>query len=156
MHKELAPRDSSRIILKHSIVINRPLAEVFEYVTASENAPRWKSRLKEVRRISQGPVGVGTIEVHVGKIFWWRPETKIEITAYEPNKRIGFKTISGPLSAEGKVSFESVENGTKVTITAGRQPSGLLKIIAPLILDLAQKQLEADLAKLKEVLEQQP
>lgn len=143
------------IALKHSVVINQPLKKVFDYVTNSENAPEWKSRLLKVKRTSQGPVGVGTTEVHVGKILGWKPETKVEITAYEPNKEVGFKTVSGPLAAKGKVTFESVESGTKVTITAGRQPSGFLKLIGPLVAGMAQKQLETDLAKLKEVLERQ-
>lgn len=157
MPEGLTPRENRNrmIALKHSVIINRPVEEVFRYVINSENAPKWKSRLLKVKRTSQGPVGVGTTEIHVGKILGWRPETKVEITAYEPDKKVGFKTVSGPLSAKGEITFESVEGGTKVTITAGRQPSGFLKLIGPLVAGVAQKQLETDLVKLKEVLEQQ-
>ncbi len=55
--------------LEHSVVINRPIEQVFEYVTNIENAPKWKSRLLEVTRTSEGPVGVGTTTTHVGQFL---------------------------------------------------------------------------------------
>ena len=143
------------IKLEHNVVINRPIEEVFAYATNVENAPKWKSRLLEVRRISEGPVGVGTREVHVGKVLGWKPKTTVEITEYEPNRKVGFKTISGPLSAKGEFIFESVEGGARVTLVAGREPSGFLKLIGPIVARIAQRQLETDLAKLKELLEAQ-
>ena len=141
------------IKLEHNVVINRPIEEVFAYVTDIENAPKWKSRLLEVRRISKGPVGAGTREIHVGKFLGRIFETIVEITDYEPNRKVGFKTTSGPLSAKGEFTFESVEGGTRVTLVAGREPSGFLKLIGPIVAHIAQRQLETDLAKLKELLE---
>ena len=136
-------------------MINRPIGEVFEYVTNIDNAPKWKSMLLKVRRTSEGPVGVGTRETHVGQLLWWRPETTVEITEYEPNKKVGFKTTSGPLSAEGEFTFESVKRGTRVTLVAGREPSGFLKLVAPIVARMAQSHLEKDLANLKDLLETQ-
>jgi len=141
------------INLDYSVVIKRPAGEVFAYAADIKKAPNWKARLLEVRRISRGKVKVGAREVHVGKFLGRRFETEVEITEYEPNRKIGFRTISGPLSAEGSLTFESLGSGTKVTLTAVRKPSGFLKVISPVLSRIAQRQLETDLGKLKELLE---
>ncbi len=100
-------------------------------------------------------MGVGTRTIHVGKFLGWRPQTTVEITEYEPNRKVGFKTVSGPLSAKGEFIFEFVEGGTRVTLVAEMEPSGFLKLIGPIVARAAQRHLETELAKLKELLEAQ-
>ena len=141
--------------LEHSVVIRRPLEQVFEYVTNIENAPKWKSRLLEVRRTSEGPLGVGTTQTSVGQFLVWRPKSQAEITEFEPNRKVGFKTTSGPLSAIGEFIFESVEGGTRVTLVAGMHPSGFLRLVGPILARPSQSHLETEFAKLKELLEAQ-
>jgi uncharacterized protein YndB with AHSA1/START domain len=49
------------------IVIDRPVAEVFEFATTFENFPRW-SDVTTVKRLSNGPVGLGTrLQLEMGK-----------------------------------------------------------------------------------------
>lgn len=141
--------------LEHSVVINRPIEQVFEYVTNIENAPKWKSRLLEIKRTSEGPVGVGTTQTSVGHFLMWRPQTNVEITEYAPNRKVGFKTTSGPVSAMGEFTFESVEGGTRVTLVAGMKPTGFLKLLGPILARWPQSHLETECAKLKELLEAQ-
>ena len=141
--------------LEHSVVINRPIEQVFEYVTNIENAPKWKSRLLEVTRTSEGPVGVGTTTTHVGQFLVWRPKTNAEITEYKPNRKLGFKTTSGLLLAMGEFTFESVEGGTRVTLVSGMKPTGFLKLVGPILARPSQSHLETEFAKLKELLEAQ-
>jgi uncharacterized membrane protein len=47
------------IVYKGEIVINRPVAEVFDFATTFENLPLW-SDVTTVKRLSNGPVGLGT------------------------------------------------------------------------------------------------
>jgi uncharacterized membrane protein len=141
--------------LEHSVVINRPIEQVFEYVTNIENAPKWKSRLLEIKRTSEGPVGVGTTQTSVGQFLMWRPQTNVEITEYAPNRKVGFKTTSGPVSAMGEFTFESVEGGTRVTLVSGMKPTGFLKLVGPILARWPQSHLETEFAKLKELLEAQ-
>lgn len=51
--------------IEHSVVINRPVAEVFAYVTRPENTPRWQSGMLASQQISDGAMGVGTIFTEV-------------------------------------------------------------------------------------------
>jgi uncharacterized protein YndB with AHSA1/START domain len=57
--------------LTNTVTIDRPLAAVFEYLADLENVPRWNYAIGETRKVTSGPVGVGsrylqtrTIPVH--------------------------------------------------------------------------------------------
>jgi hypothetical protein len=42
------------------IIINRPVQEVFDFVAAERNEPRYNSGMVEAVKISEGPIGLGT------------------------------------------------------------------------------------------------
>jgi len=46
--------------LEASIVINRPLEEVFAELADLENNKKWRSGTVEAEKTSAGPIGVGT------------------------------------------------------------------------------------------------
>ena len=43
-----------------TISINRPPAEVFAFLARFENVPRWNYAISDTRKITAGPVGVGS------------------------------------------------------------------------------------------------
>ena len=45
---------------EQTVVIDRPIEEVFAYVTDQTNTPYWQAGLVEVQRTTAGPIGVGT------------------------------------------------------------------------------------------------
>ena len=82
-----------------------------------------------------------------------RMETSYEITEYEENKLIGFKTTSGPIPMEGSYSVESIEAGTKLSFKISGEPGGLFKLAEPLVARTAKRQIETDFNNLKDLLE---
>lgn len=44
------------ITLQETIDINRPVAEVYDYVVNVENAQKWQPAVTEVKRITEGPI----------------------------------------------------------------------------------------------------
>ena len=42
-------------------VVDRPIDEVFAYLAAGENDPKFSARVLEMRKATDGPVGVGTV-----------------------------------------------------------------------------------------------
>jgi len=46
--------------VEHSVVINRPIEEVFSYVTDIGNWPQWNSGMLEGEHTSEGSMAVGT------------------------------------------------------------------------------------------------
>jgi uncharacterized membrane protein len=139
--------------LEISIVINRPVEEVFAFLSNLENSPKYISGSVETKKTSEGPVGVGTTYRTVRKFLGRRIEEETELTAYEPNRRIASKGKAGPITAEGQVTFERVNGSTRVTVTMVAEPGGFFKLAQPLLVSMAKRQFEADVANLKDLME---
>ncbi len=138
---------------EHSVVIDRPRRLVFDFVTDPEHVKKWKKGLVEIRRISPGPVGTGTTEIHVGQ-FLGRPlEVKRELTEYEPDRKVHYRTTSGLFPAEGQLTFEDVEGGTRLTVVSEAKPRGLFRVLLPILRWVGKRRLKGDFAALKSLLE---
>lgn len=142
------------IKIEKSVMINRPVAEVFEFMANSENDPLWQSGIQEVMKTSEGPIGVGTTFTEVNQMMGRRIESTIEYMEYEINKKIGIKSVSGPIPFKMDGTFEAVSEGeTKVTLTGEGDVSGFFKLAEPLVSVMLNKQMESNTAKLKNLLD---
>ena len=142
------------ITVEKSIVIDRPAEDVFAYVSDHTNAPRWQRGLIEVRRATDGPIGVGTRHTLVRTFMGRRMEASNEFTQYEPNKLVGFKIASDGATAQAWYVVEP--EGTdraRLTSRIEMQPSGLFRLAQPLIAASLRREVEANLDDLKVLLE---
>ncbi len=138
--------------LEISTVINRPVEEVFAFLSNPENDPKWRSGI-EVKKTSEGPIGVGATYRTVVTALGRRIEGEIEFTEYEPNRRCATKTKSWPIPVESQWTFERVEGGTRVDVTLVAEPGGFFKLAEPLLVSILKRQFEADSANLKDLME---
>lgn len=143
------------ITFETSIEIRRPVEAVFAFVSDPRNEPQWEETVKEVRVTPDGPPAVGTQVTKVGSFLGMKLEATNELTALEPNRSLSFKGTSGPASMEATMCFEAMGEGTRLSGTFQVEPGGLFKMAGPLLVGQAKKQLEADLQRLKELLEAQ-
>lgn len=141
--------------IEASVVINRPINDVFVYVTDAESWLQWESGLLEVEQTSEGPMGVGTTFRGANKALGRRMEWTSEITEYKPNRKWGQKIISKGWSTVESLTFEPVEGGTRVTLFSQLETSGFFRLVASITARMMQKQIEGNLAKLKGILEAQ-
>jgi len=141
------------IKIELSVVVNRPVPEVFAFVTDPTNNPKWQESLVESRMTSPGPMGVGTQLTDVRKFMGRDIDSKLEVTAFEPNKTFAQKVISGPLKFEVLQTFEPSGNGTLIKLVAQGEPGGFFKLAEGMVQKQLQSQLEADAQRLKRALE---
>jgi uncharacterized protein YndB with AHSA1/START domain len=138
-----------------NLVINRPVEEVFAFVSNSENLPRWRSTSLEVKKTSTGPLGMGSTFkgrfTFLGRQF----DGNVVVTAYELNRVYMSKIAEGPFPLETGYTLEPVENGTHVTFVVEGAPGGFFKLAEPLVVSMAKRAYEADLHNLKDMLEAQ-
>ena len=137
------------------LVINRPVEEVFAFVSNSENLPRWRSTSLEVKKTSEGPLNVGSTFkgrfTFLGRQF----DGNVVVTAHEPNRVFVSKMAEGPFPLETGYTLESVENGTHITFVVNGEPGGFFKFAEPLVVSMAKRAYETDLQNLKEMMEAQ-
>ena len=144
------------ITTRVTVQIDRPVAEVFAFVTEPGNFPRWASALvKESRQTSLGPVGVGTTFRQVNTLPGRRFVSEMRVVTYEPEQRFEYVTTSGPIRFSGHYTFTSTADGrsTRFTSVDESEPSGVLRFLQPLLQPFAQRQITANLNRLKAVIE---
>ncbi len=140
--------------LESSVTINRPVEEVFAFLSNYENDPKWSSATVEATKTSEGPIGVGTTWRSVSEFLGRRSESELEYIEYELNRKIAIKQISGPYPHTFQVTLDLVEGGTKVNFVGEFEFGGFFgRIAAPLFMRIAKRQLEAGFVKLKRLME---
>jgi len=133
------------------VVIERPLEQVFAFISDPSRWPEWTSGLLE-GHASETPIRKGTQLTAVMKFLGRRIDTRIEITEYELNKRVASRTTS-PVYMEHSYTFETTKGGTRVHFLAEGESSGLFKLAEPVISRMYQRQSEGDFQTAKEILE---
>ena len=133
---------------KNSVIIRRPISEVFAFVADGENAAKWRSEhLLDIAHVSG--TGVGTVyRQGVKGPGGRRIGADYELTAYEPNRRLAFKTIAGPVRPTGEFRFEEADGGTRVTLSLDAALSGIKKL---LLGGAVQKSMDAEVKALENI-----
>ena len=141
------------IHIEDSIVINRPINEVFAYISDLTNAPEWQTRLLEVRRTTTAPLGVGSQFTFVRKFLGRKLEATNEFTQYLPNEVVTFVTTSGPVSVEASYLLQTRAADTRVTCQMAMKVEGFSRLAEPLIAASVRREMSAEFAYLKDLLE---
>jgi hypothetical protein len=141
---------------KTSLLIRRPIEDVFAFVSNYQNSPRWVSGALEHTKISAGPIGVGTVIRTTGRTLGLRIEATRLVTAYEPYSKYAFKSEYQQMPVATTFLFEPVPSGTRLTVMVEGKPTGLFKAATPFVLGAIRQQFEGDLRRLKALLEAPP
>jgi uncharacterized protein YndB with AHSA1/START domain len=140
---------------EHTIEIARPAPHVFAYLAASERRQRWMSALKESEQVSEGPLGLGTRFRDVFEDHGQRFEIDAEIVAWEPHEKLAIDLKTTAFESRVTQLLAPGDNGgTRLTtLMETEYKSALARLMAGVVTNHAQKQLEEDLARLRDILE---
>jgi uncharacterized protein YndB with AHSA1/START domain len=124
-----------------TVVIDRPIAEVFAFLADGENDPKFSPRVLEIAKTTDGPPAVGTVYASTVKDAGMKTKREFKLTEFEPPTRIRWAETSKNLvtAAEGGYDLEPDGSGTRVTIYNVLEGHGPGKLIAPLALRSARK-----------------
>jgi len=139
------------IKIERTFTINRPVEEVFAYLSVVEHGPRYIAGQREAHMTSTGPMGKGTTFATSGS-FLHRSST-CEVTDYEADRRLTWVTTSGA-RATTSWDFQQAGHGTRVAFMYRRQPGGYGRLRLPewLQQEHANERVDRDLWTLKELL----
>jgi uncharacterized membrane protein len=143
------------INLNMSTMIYRPIGQVFDFMSAPENDFLWQYGTLASARISEGVGNIGTFFRSIGHFMGRRVESTFEVTEYEPSKKYGFKSLSGPLHSQTSYSFEIAGGSTKITVSTQASAVNFLQVGDGILEKKMKKQLKENLAMLKNLLEAQ-
>jgi carbon monoxide dehydrogenase subunit G len=141
------------INLDLSTLIDRPVKDVFAFVSNLNNMSKWNSAVVSLQQLTPGAVGVGTKFKSVGEMMGRRIEGEVQVTSYEPDTKTGFQMNAGPMQINVTISFKPVGTGTKVSLNAQGNPAGVFKLAEGIMQGRVKSLMEENLARLKSVLE---
>ena len=140
--------------IEESVIIDRPVEDVWKVVTDLSKVPKWITEVLELRQTSSGPLGVGATCEFREKMRYTTMTILSRVTEYELNRRLSFEHVSGP--AKGSIitfSMDSIEGKTKFTNTNDMKFSGFYKLLGPFITPSLSRAVVTSLGNLKRILE---
>ena len=133
-------------------VIERPVETVFAYVIDFSNDVNWRAGEPESGLRSDQPFGLGTIGyTRVGDV-----ETEWRVVSFVKNESADWELISGPFQGRGGYHLVPVDGGTQFTLVADVEPAGAYKLLGPLFAWVGRRRNQADVEKLRDILESTP
>lgn len=130
-------------------MIGRPVETVFAYVIDFSNDVHWRAGAPESGLRSDQPLGVGSVGyTRVGDV-----ETEWRVISYSEGESVDWELINGPFQGKGGYRLVPVDGGTQFTLVADVEPAGLYKLLGPLFAWVGCSRNQADVEKLKEILE---
>jgi uncharacterized protein YndB with AHSA1/START domain len=137
-----------------TVIIDRPLKEVFAFLADAENDPTWRTGVISIHR--DGPLAVGSRYSQQTTGPLGRPiPADLEITEYVPDSTVAFRVIAGPVRPFGSYVF-SGDLTTTVTFSLKVNLTGIKKL---LMTRMVQQTMDAEttaLDKAKALLESRP
>src|SRR6266498_4725826 len=119
---------------EQTIVINRPINEVFDFILDGKNSPYWRPAVIDIQPLPGKPAGVGAVYKQGLKGPGGRRiDGDYELVEVKPNALIKFAVIAGPARPTGTYQFETVDNSTRVTFVLDFKTRGLMKLMEPMI-----------------------
>ncbi|MFL5944750.1 MAG: SRPBCC family protein [Gaiellaceae bacterium] len=130
------------------VTIDRPVADVFAYVSDVRNLPQWQQSADAAEWIEEGK------RFSERRSFLGRTaQLELEVTAREENRRFDVRSVSGPVRFEIRHSFADAGDGTRLSVTADAKITGALRLPARMAQGQAERQFKSDLQRLKKILE---
>jgi len=139
--------------MTQSVSVDRPVEDVWEFISNFENTTRWSRNVLEARQTSNGPLGIGSTLQTAVKAFGRRRTADYRVTEYEPNHAFAFTVTSGPMTSRARYSVEPAGAGTRLTASGEAETKGLYRLLAPILLRTLKRHSREDLANLKRLLE---
>ena len=137
------------------VEIDRPVSEVFAYVTDPWHLPEWQTNTIEVQTDPAPPLRAGTRlkEIHVAP-FGKRVESEVVVAAIEQDRLLALHIENGPVPIDGRWEFaDAGDGGTLIRFSASGTVHGPLRLLGPVLRMGFKRQMRMDHRRLKRQLE---
>lgn len=138
------------------VSIDRPIAEVFDFVADARNRPQWDSSVISEELTSPEPIGVGSTVHTRMKVFGRVVEFDWRMDRFEQPTDMTITSTSGPMDTTLHFALSGTDASTAVSATIEASPVGMMKLAEPMIAESVRSNLATGLARVKVILEGRP
>ncbi|HEY5920858.1 MAG TPA: SRPBCC family protein [Kofleriaceae bacterium] len=150
---ELVGKHGRGVTVQKTILVHRPINEVFDVWSRFDNFPQFMQHVQEIDLEIGGRRSRWTVDGPAGT----KVEFEAETCEFEPDRVIGWKTVPNqPIEHHGRVRFEETTGGTRVHVQMTyRPPGGIVGHAIAHILGWDPKaRMDEDLVRMKTLLEE--
>lgn len=139
------------------LVIDRPVEDVWNYMTDISNMPRWEDSGAVWKQMSEGPIQVGT-SIQSSITFLGRTVTfDLRVTEFEPNRVFSVEAVAGRTRGT-KVTYLLVpvdDRKTTLSRVTDARFHGILKVLQPFAGPITKRTGALEARNVKRIMESQ-
>ena len=134
--------------------VARPPKEVFDFITASENAPKIVQSVKSMVKLTDGPVRVGTRYRETRLMNGKEQQAELEIVEFEPTQKYAMQNVTSGIETVYRYNFQPERDGTRIDLVCEVKAKGIKKLMLPLVAAILKKEDGDHLQRVKKILEE--
>jgi uncharacterized membrane protein len=135
------------------VLVRRPREEVAAYMTDPANDPDWIGGLRSARLEGDPPLAEGSRVARVASFLGRKVHYVNEVTRLDPARMLEMRSVEAPFPMHIVYTFEDGEGGTLVRNRV-RGGGGLVSIGSPLFARLVKRNIQRDIERLRDLLEE--
>lgn len=138
-----------------TVVVDRPIEEVFDFLANGENDPKFSPRVVEIVNKTSGAPGKGTVYASTVKDAGMKTQREFELTEFERPTKIRWRELSknAVVVPEGGYDLEASGEGTSLSFFNELEGHGFGKLIVGFALRAARKDADDFVARIKAAVE---
>ncbi len=134
--------------------IAQPAHQVFEFFADAANNPKWQDGMVSCQWLTDPPIAVGSSYEQHARFMGRDVKSVFKVTEFKPGESIRIETIASTFPINVHRWVESTgPNSCTVNAEIGGGPEGFMRLLEPLMAGKAQRSVDADYDRLKELLE---
>ncbi|HXA43330.1 MAG TPA: SRPBCC family protein [Candidatus Solibacter sp.] len=140
------------IELRKWVIVERPMAEVYSYLSDPDNIPKYVGPVHRIHGMTTEKLETGTrlsVEAHFLGIKF---NQRAECTHHEPPHRFETRSVGGRFYFEAGFTLHHDPGGTRVEGWGNASSPGLFRVAEPLLHYFIDRQVDADLRRMKAAL----
>jgi uncharacterized protein YndB with AHSA1/START domain len=133
--------------------IARPPKQVFDFITASENAPKIVQSVTSMVKLTEGPARVGTRYRETRLMHGKEQQADLEIIEFEPSRKYAMQNVTEGVEIVYRYNLQPERDGTRIDLVCELKAGGIKKLMLPLIASILKKEDGDHLGRVKRILE---
>lgn len=144
--------------VEESVVVDRPIDEVWASLTDLFNSPRlWGRTVLAMRQTSPGPLGVGSTLQGRWVVLGFETRLSGVIAEWDPPHVLALSGAFPPFrSVVARYALETVGSGTRMVRSSVFELRGPVKLLGPFFRPIAMRGMRAASRNLKQFIEGKP
>ena len=139
------------IEVEHTLEIERPVEDVFAYLTDVARLPEWQSSAEAAEL--EGDLAEGARIKEVRTFMGRRATSTLEVTEYDPPRRFSLHVVEGPIEYAVEHALEAVDGRTRITFVGRGETGRVPRLMHGTVRRAVERQFLKDLEALKHRLE---